>query len=192
MAKAALVKTADRIEKHLRAIGLSVERAGSNLSASQYIRVSGVDLDGDGLTLKIRISDHEAKPTYEKRSGPADYEVGPHPMATTNWGGVVIAAAASYGLTAPAPVRGAATKWRKAREAAEMAAAAESEARAAWFLADRAKKAAQATALREAIAAGTHSDLVARIAELQAGIEAAGGNRRRKLKKKLREMMDRL
>lgn len=71
-------KTADTIVAILRRHGATVEDRASTLSASRYLTVSLGD-----ASLRVRVSDHVARPTYEAISGAADIEIGSHDMAVT-------------------------------------------------------------------------------------------------------------
>jgi hypothetical protein len=56
-------------------MGLSYEHQSSGLSESHYVHLDG---------LKIRFSNHSAKPTYEALNGSADCEIGVHEMAASD------------------------------------------------------------------------------------------------------------
>lgn len=61
-----------------------IERSG--LSSSAYIEVFSYDADGDEIeeSFRIRVSDHESRPTYERRN-PSEYHVGDHQDADGDW-----------------------------------------------------------------------------------------------------------
>lgn len=80
-------KTAETLAIILRRHGLVVEVAFSGLSKSRYLTVAA-----ETDTMRVRVSDHVAKPTYEAINGAANYEVGNHDMAATE--SAVYAAAA--------------------------------------------------------------------------------------------------
>jgi len=105
---------AERIKRHAEAMGLTVRMDASNLSDSYYLQITryaGDDEDyefrGD---VRVRISSHEARPTYERLHGYADYEVGDHPMSMGDWLGCVVWLAKKFELPLPPAVRAAQTR----------------------------------------------------------------------------------
>lgn len=94
-------RIADRLTIILARHGLDTRRVGSALSGSQYIYVQTDDGE-----IKIRISDHVARPTYERDHGAAAIEIGAHDMATH--GGAMCAAQSilkRLGITPDAALR---------------------------------------------------------------------------------------
>lgn len=79
-------KTADALEGLLKRHGVEIERQGSGLSDSQYLNAQRWDAATEQYSdpLKVRLSSHEAKPTYERLNGAADYEIGEHSMSHTS------------------------------------------------------------------------------------------------------------
>ena len=71
-------RVAHALEISLRRHGLSVGVRRSNLSSSVYIEAGT-----DEISLRIRISSHVARPTYQVLNGSADIEVGRHQDADT-------------------------------------------------------------------------------------------------------------
>ncbi|WP_414902474.1 hypothetical protein ACMT1E_04390 [Sphingomonas flavalba] len=108
-------KTAETIARQLRAAGFQVARDGSNLSSSQYVTASMHDADDEAIVepYKIRVSDHDLPPSY----GSADYDVGPHSLACSDWTRVVVRLCEMAGVAVPAATRGVIT--REANKAAE-------------------------------------------------------------------------
>ncbi len=62
-----MTRTADTIINGLNTLGYSIDDSASGISASEYIEISHDALD---RPRKIRISNHEARPTYEALIGP--------------------------------------------------------------------------------------------------------------------------
>lgn len=76
---------AERLAAILQRHGLSVSCHASSLSSSRYLDVTRWDADGECIgTVKVRLSTHEARPTYERLNGAADIEVGTHAQAHTD------------------------------------------------------------------------------------------------------------
>jgi len=71
---------ASRLAEYIRAMGLEVETEDSRLSASQYLTVWW-DLE----KVKIRLADHECRPTYGRMHGFANFEIGKHQDADGSW-----------------------------------------------------------------------------------------------------------
>lgn len=61
----------------LRRHGLAVNESASRLSSSRYL-----DVSTDDEHMRVRLSTHVAKPTYEAANGAADLEIGSHDMAS--------------------------------------------------------------------------------------------------------------
>lgn len=118
-------KIAALIERHAEAAGWDVvETAGSGLSSSRYLtlrRATSWDADGDADAheeRRVRVSDHEARPTYERLHGSADIEIGDHAMAThATWAEAIARLAEIAGKPVPAAARRVLTA-AKGREAA--------------------------------------------------------------------------
>lgn len=77
---------AARLTAEAEALGCTVERKSSGLSEAVYLEIDiyGRDEAGDedyAGTLKIRIADHDPKPTYERLNGSADLHIGDHQTA---------------------------------------------------------------------------------------------------------------
>ena len=89
-----------------------VEDDLSGLSESRYITIAAVAtwegseaLDLEGTELRIRISNHPAKPTYEKLHGCANYSVGTHVEAGTRDFAKLLAKISERGEGTPMPGR---------------------------------------------------------------------------------------
>lgn len=181
----------EHIASAARTMGLYVEGTESNLSESQYLRVTcRCDGDCDHEPAKVRLSNHVAKPTYEALNGVADYEIGPHDMAhaaVDEWPLVVVWLAKRFDTLVPAEV----AETAAAIVARQDAAAA---ARAAKDAAARAHEAARIEAKAKAYdRAMADAGLAARVAEIETKLAdpAITGNRRKKLAAKLRTTLAR-
>jgi len=131
----------DSVESEVLAMGLTIqESAFSSLSDSAYLTVDFGE--HDEFPVKIRISNHTAKPSYEQLSGYADFEVGHHDLAHGEWWEAMIWLAGLAEMEITPTVRDAAAK-----AAAENAAEALRKAEATL---DNQKRAAVADARRQA------------------------------------------
>lgn len=123
---ASISKTADAIARNLKVAGFSVTCEKSGLSASQYITAAIYDADDNTIfeRIKIRVSDHALPPTYGALNGYADYEVGPHQEACSDWARIVTAICNSASIAIPSAVRALNTRAAnlKAKRNAERAA----------------------------------------------------------------------
>lgn len=174
------LKIAEKLESFAREAGLSVEVDGSSLSSSRYLKISD-----DEETIKVRIADHIAKPTYEVVNGFADYEVGPHDMgATLDWEVAAVWIAKRFNVAAPAKIVTAAEAIKAVEAQAQIERQARNEHDAASTAASRAEKAARLEAAR-------NDDRAARLAELEAklGDQTVTGNRRKKIHEKIRALL---
>lgn len=72
-------KVADAIAAILRRHAVDVGVDASALSASRYLNIAAGE-----RRLRVRVSDHVARPTYEALNGTADIEIGTHDMASTS------------------------------------------------------------------------------------------------------------
>lgn len=136
-------RIADNIERNLRAAGFSVGRDGSGLSSSQYITAAIYDDEGGYVfeQVKIRVSDHALPPTYGSMNGWADYEVGPHYEAVSDWTRVVVRLCERAGLAIPATVRALITRQASAKAKMAVAEAGRAAELAPFYAALEAKKA---------------------------------------------------
>ena len=75
------MKSAKQLARLIDAMGLSTESDESGLSGSQYVTVT---LEA-GNVYKLRMSDHEMRPTYGLTRGYADFEIGNHQDADGDW-----------------------------------------------------------------------------------------------------------
>lgn len=122
---------ADRIARYAASLGYSAAHTGSKLSESAYVEVTLWDeADADaGVSLKIRVSDHDLPPSYAA----PDIDV----LATeargfgVHWTAAVARLAREAGKPVPATVRGLMTRMERTAAAAEAARdAAEAQTRA--------------------------------------------------------------
>lgn len=171
---------AEKLEAFAKSVGLSVETSGSNLSSSRYLTISSED-----ETIKVRVSDHDAKPTYEVLNGAADYEIGPHDQAATiHWPVAAMWLADRFGKQPQADI---------AKEAAAILEAEAAE-RAAWRerdLAEAAKRSASRAAKEAALITASADHRAPRLAELQNQLNNPDvtGNRRKRIHAKIRKLI---
>lgn len=136
-------RTADVVARQLVAAGFTVQRDGSGLSASQYLTVAIHGADDEALfgPEKIRVSDHALPPTYGAMNGWADYEIGPHDEAVSDWTRVVVRLCERAGRAAPPAVRALVTRRERAMADAKARAAEQAERMAPIYAALEAKRA---------------------------------------------------
>lgn len=91
-----------QITKALRVAGLEVRESYSRLSDSVYLAVDRVDENDEDHwgTFRIRISNHEAKPTYQKMY-PFDFDAGRHHDSDGDWLDAVVKACDHFDLDPP-------------------------------------------------------------------------------------------
>lgn len=114
--------TADQLEKVLKRHGVELERSASNLSDSQYLKANYYNPTKDewGTPVKVRLSSHEAKPTYETLNGSADFEIGTHALShTDNAYEAASRILARFGITPDSSVLSGAQKRAAIRETDE-------------------------------------------------------------------------
>lgn len=87
------MQAAERIVRYCEQMGLSASADRSGLSASTYIEVEDEDAT---QTLRLRIADHEMKPTYEALHGTPDWQGKRH-----DWLAAIKFVAARFGVEPP-------------------------------------------------------------------------------------------
>jgi hypothetical protein len=161
--------------RHAAACGFEIEHVESGLSASEYVYLTAPN----GERVKLRFSDHDARPTYELQHGAAFAEFGTHSTANVrHWSEVLVDLAAAHSLPASAALRSMATRYSNARAADEARIAAQ---RAAEVAAHRA--AMDSAEARRAWAELHHPEIIAELAD-----PATSSNRRRKLADRLKSL----
>lgn len=121
------LKSAERLAAHLKRCGADVSVDRSYISKSAYIHAST-----DEASIKIRGSDHAARPTYEALNGAADLEFGPHDMTNGHPSDCLAPALALLGLEPDAIARRVIGACRT-RDARAQAKRAEREAEEAAY-----------------------------------------------------------
>jgi hypothetical protein len=104
---------AESLAKHLTRHDVAFTRTNSAISSSVYFEIRSED-----MVLRLRGSDHVARPTYEKLNGIADYEFGEHDMAQGDAVSAAVFVLRSLGIAADATLRAILSRRRKAGEAA--------------------------------------------------------------------------
>ena len=75
---------AERFSEYIQAMGLDTDIEKSRLSSSQYLTVSWGEWP-ENRSVKIRMADHECRPTYGIMHGFAHFEIGSHQDADGTW-----------------------------------------------------------------------------------------------------------
>ncbi len=86
----------ERVKKYLSEMHLSFDSFGSYLSGSEYIEINGPN----DSVIKIRISNHNLPPTYMKKHGESDYEIGDYDEGC-DWKSVLRAIATRLDIQLP-------------------------------------------------------------------------------------------
>ena len=150
-------RISEQIDRALTSVGLSVRESLSGLSSSRYLTVDRRDEDGDSLeTYRIRISNHDCKPTYFKQA-PFDFDCGEHQDADGDWLDAVHHACDHMDMETPARIARARDKRIAGRKA---------------FLAEQQRQWAVARAERDAKAAQERADMDAALSAVLPVLEA--------------------
>lgn len=114
-------RIADRIARYAEQLGYAVSTSASGISASNYL-----ECWRDGRSVRVRIANHDARPTYERLNGAADIEVRTQDGPDA-WMSAVRRLAELAGLPAPAKLVAIerAAKTRASKEDAKRLEAAQ-------------------------------------------------------------------
>lgn len=119
---------AARIIKHLERHGVFAEMRGSSLSESVYLECRTED-----HVVRLRGSNHVAKPTYQAINGAADYEFGHHDEAQGDAISAVVWTLRAMEIEADATLRRILTNRQNKAAIARSAAAADAVSLAAFL-----------------------------------------------------------
>ncbi len=120
---AVISEQAQRIANHLRRLGAAAKISHSTISESAYI-----DASTETRRVRIRGSNHVARPTYEALNGSADIEFGGHDMSHGDWLAALLAALEKLHLEPDATIRGLKTRSQNKNRKAAAEEAAKIEA----------------------------------------------------------------
>jgi N12 class adenine-specific DNA methylase len=98
--------TAERLTAEAEARGAMVERSRSGVSEATYLEITpSADSPGGDRIIKVRIADHDPRPTYEALHGAADIMLGAHQAAHLGGFGEDVEAAVAWLDTKLGPPR---------------------------------------------------------------------------------------